>query len=83
MALTFEQIESALYDAGLDGWGLELTVADQCCWSAELRVTPKSSNNGCDVSTVFFSVANDSPLEAAQKVFSAFEEWKRTHDLVE
>jgi hypothetical protein len=83
MTLTFEQIESALYDAGLDGWGLELTVADECCWSAELRITPKSSGVGCDVSTVFFSVGNANPLEGAQKVFDAFEKWKRTHDLVE
>lgn len=68
--MTFEEIERNLYRWPIAGWGLTIEIADECCWSAELRITVNSTvnENKSDVSTVFMIAGQDDPLQAANKV---------------
>ena len=69
--MTFNQIANDLDKHNIGGWALKLELADECAWSAELRITTDSSvNEGrCDLSTVFFSGGHADPLSAANEVY--------------
>ena len=69
--LTFYGIERNLNEWSAKGWGLKLEIADECAWSAELRITTDTSVNEdkCDVSTVFFSTGHVCPQDAANAVY--------------
>jgi hypothetical protein len=70
--LTFYGIERNLNMWAAKGWGLKLDIADECAWSAELRITTDTSvNEGkCDISTVFFSGGHVCPQDAANAVYA-------------
>lgn len=57
-------------------WGIKFEIADQCCWSAELRITEKPNNAGSlnvagvipDISEVYYLAGLETP-EAGARVF--------------
>ena len=58
-------------------WSLTLGVAVQCCWSAELRWTPRPGRpDGPDRSIVFFSAGGESADDAATAAFYDLCAWR-------
>ena len=57
-------------------FGIELVVASQCCWSAEIRVTPKPNDaDGPDRSYVVFTGGHLTADDAAVAAFVDMGAW--------
>lgn len=60
---------------GVD-YGLRLEIANECCWSAELRITPNPNRpDGPDRSYVSYAVGGDTPDTIASKAFRDLMTW--------
>lgn len=57
-------LDAAAAIIGAD-WGLEITVASECAWSAEVRITPYPGENRSDRSLVTLAVGGSDPTEVA------------------
>lgn len=61
-------------------WGLKFEVADQCGWSAELRITEKPNDTGDsnmagiipDLSEVYYLAGLESPEKGAEAFWKLF-----------
>ena len=78
--MKFFEIEDALDEMEFHDWSLKATVAHECAWSVELRITPETNPSGCDEGIVFYATGAVDPLAGAERVFEACREWKHLKD---
>lgn len=69
---TWEEIEELL--AVYDG-DLEITVASECCWSGQLRLTLTDPMDAPSRSITFYSVGGGSPEMVAARLLDDFKAW--------
>lgn len=72
-----EKLIDTLDKLGLEGWGIKFTVADECCWSGEVRLTEETHPQEADVSTVLFIGGCADFAAAVRRLQGAVDAWAK------